>query len=170
MTDWDTIHRTFVEAFRAGWDRPHPHAWDEFLDDHTSFVQPMLQDGTGPEFWWEETIRTLGLMPDLRADVLNWSGTGEHLFIHIRFTATLGGKPVTWDAVDALRLADTGMLIHRESFFDSLPVAATLIGRPRSWWAWWRSGIGPLTSRRRFLRRPRVLPDVSLTATTPGGI
>lgn len=168
MTDWSTKHQTFVEAFRAGWDRPHPHAWDEFLDDQTIFVQPMLRDGAGREFWWEETVRTLGLMPDLRADVLSWSGTGEHLFIHIRFTATLGGKPITWEAVDALRLSDAGVLLRRESFFDSFPVAATLASRPRSWWAWWRSGIGPLTRRRRFLRRP-ALPDASLAATTAGG-
>ena len=165
MTDWDTIHRTFVEASRAGWDRPHPHAWDEFLDDRTTFVQPMLRNGAGRAFWWEETIRTLGLMPDLRADVLNWSGTGEHLYVHIGFTATLGGKPIRWEAVDALRLSDAGVLLHRESFFDSLPVAASLVGRPRSWWAWWRSGIGPLTSRRRFL--PRLNP--SPTTATAGG-
>ena len=167
MTDWDRIHHTFVEAFRAGWDRPHPHAWDVFLDSRTVFVQPLLRNGIGPEFWWEETSRTLGLMPDLRADVLDWAGAEELLFIHIRFSATLGGKPMTWDAVDRLRLDDTGMLLHRESCFDSLPVAATLVGRPRSWWAWWRSGIGPLTGRRRFLRSHSLTNTHS--TTTPGG-
>jgi len=158
MTDWDTIHRNVVESFRAGWDRPDPHAWDSFLDDRTDFVQPMLRNCTGAKLWWEETTRLLSLMPDLRADVLNWAGSGELLYIHIRFFATLGGKPVTWDAVDLLRLAESGVLLHRESFFDSVPVAMTLAGRPRGWWAWWRSGVGPFTARRRFVR-PRTLPE-----------
>jgi SnoaL-like domain len=166
-TDWDSIHRTFIETFRTGWDRPHPHAWDEFTDDRTVFVQPMLRNGTGPETWWEESARTLALMPDLRADVLSWAGAGELLYIHIRFSATLGGKPLTWDAVDLVRLSDTGVLLRRESFFDSVPVAATLVGRPRSWWAWWRSGVGPLTGRRRFMRPP-ALPESQIITTTGG--
>jgi len=40
----------------------------------------------------------------------------------------------------------------RESFFDSVPVAAILLRRPRSWLPWWRSGVGPLLWRRRLLR------------------
>jgi len=158
MTDWDTIHRNVIESFRAGWDRPHPHAWDSFLDDRTVFVQPMLRNGIGAKSWWEETTRSLSLMPDLRADVLSWAGSGELLYIHIRFSATLGDKPVTWDAVDLLRLAESGVLLHRESFFDSAPIAMKLVGRPRGWWAWWRSGVGPFAARRRFVRL-RTLPE-----------
>ena len=45
--------------------------------------------------------------------------------------------------------------------------AATLVGRPRSWWAWWRSGVGPLTSRRRFMRSPAV-SESPITTTTGG--
>ena len=48
MTDWPTIHEKVVEQFRAGWDRPEPHAWDAFADASMRFVQPMLRDGVGP--------------------------------------------------------------------------------------------------------------------------
>jgi len=156
MTDWDAVHRDVVERFRIGWDRPHPHAWDDFLDERVRFVQPMLDDGEGPEFWWEEAARTLALMPDLRADVLGWAGSGDQLFIRIRFSATLGGKPITWDAVDLLRVTPAGKAVLRESFFDSTPIAATLLARPGSWLTWWRSGIGPLSRRRRYLSAVRL--------------
>jgi hypothetical protein len=152
MTDWSAIHEKVVEQFRVGWDRPDPHAWDDMADDAMHFVQPMLRSGVGTELWWEESSRTLRLLPDLRADVLSWSGVEETLFIHIRFSATLAGKPLTWEAVDLLRVSPEGKAVFRESFFDSAPVAATLIRRPRAWLRWWRSGIGPLFWRRRFLR------------------
>jgi hypothetical protein len=152
MTDWPTIHAKVVEQFRSGWDRPEPHGWDPFFDDAMEFVQPMLRDGLGPAVWWEESSRTLKLLPDLRAEVLRWAGADEDLFIHIRFHATLAGKPMSWDAVDWLRVTPEGTAVFRESFFDSVPVAATLLRRPRSWLRWWRSGVGPMFWRRRLLR------------------
>lgn len=157
MTDWPTIHAKVVEEFRAGWASPEPHAWNPFFDDSMEFVQPMLRDGVGPAVWWEEISRTLKLLPDLRADVLRWSGSGEDLFIHIRFHATLAGKPLTWDAVDWLRVTPEGTAVLRESFFDSVPVATTLLRRPGCWLRWWRSGVGPVFWRRRLLR-PITIP------------
>lgn len=152
MTDWPIVHEKFVEQFRNGWDRPDPHAWDTFIDESTEFVQPMLRHGVGRELWWEESPRTLQLLPDLRADVLSWAGVEETVFLHLRFSATMTGKPMTWEAVDLVRLTPDGVATFRESFFDSVPTAATLIRRPRSWLPWWRSGVGPLFWRRRLLR------------------
>jgi hypothetical protein len=154
-TDWATIHDKVVEQFRAGWDRPEPHAWDGFLGEQTEFVQPMLRSGTGAEVWWEEAARTLRLLPDLRADVLTWSGIEDTVFIHLRFTATLAGRPLSWEAVDLLRVAPDGTAVFRESFFDPAPVAVQVLRRPRAWLPWWRSGVGPFFSRRRILRSVR---------------
>jgi hypothetical protein len=156
MTDWPTIHQNVVEQFRTGWDQPEPHAWDAIAGEHMRFVQPMLRDGVGPEVWWEESSRLLALLPDLRADVLSWAGAGETLFIHIGFSASLGGKPLTWEAVDLLRITPEGKAVFRESFFDSIPVATILIRRPRAWLRWWRSGVGPVFWRRRLFRPVRT--------------
>jgi hypothetical protein len=152
MTDWAPIHEKVMAAFEVGWDQPSPHAWDAFLDESMHFVQPMLRHGVGRELGWEESARTLKLVPDLRADVLAWSGHEDTLFIHIRFTGTLGGRPLTWEAVDLLHLDSDGQAVFRESFFDSFPVALALVRRPRAWLRWWRSGVGPLFGRRRVLR------------------
>jgi hypothetical protein len=159
-TDWAPIHERVVEQFRTGWDKPDPHAWDGFLGEQMEFVQPMLRRGTGPRLWWEEAARTLALVPDLRADVLAWAGVDDTVFLHLRFSGTLAGKPLTWEAVDLLRVAPDGTAVFRESFFDSVPVAAELVRRPAAWLRWWRSGVGPLFARRRLLRA---------VTTTPGG-
>ena len=151
-TDWAPIHEKVVAEFRAGWDRPDPTTWDSFLGESMEFVQPMLRCGVGRELWHEETARLLKLVPDIRADVLSWAGVGDTIFLHIRFEATLGGKPLTWEAVDLLRIDADGTGVCRESVFDSVPVATQLISRPRAWLRWWRSGVGPLFARRRLLK------------------
>jgi hypothetical protein len=95
-------------------------------------------------------------VPDLRADVHGWAGAGDSLFIEIRFTGTMGGSPLVWHAVDRLRLSPDGLVLRRESFFDSGPLATAVLTRPRAWVPWWRSGIAPLSGRRRLFRRPNV--------------
>ncbi|HUQ00521.1 MAG TPA: nuclear transport factor 2 family protein [Aeromicrobium sp.] len=151
-TDWPAVHQKVVDQFRAGWDRPTPDVWDSFIGEDMEFIQPMLRNGVGPAFWHGETARVLSLMPDLRADVLSWAGVGETLFIHLRLSGTLGGLPLTWEAVDLLRLTPDGTAHFRESFFDPGPVAAQVIRRPTAWLRWWRSGVGPFFARRRMLR------------------
>jgi hypothetical protein len=153
MTDWPQVHKQVVEMFTAGWDRPEPHAWDGFLAEHVELIQPMVPHARGRERWWDEVRRLLTLIPDLRADVLNWAGNGDQLFIEIRLNGTLGGKPISFRAVDQLQLTSEATVVRRESTFDSIPLALHVLTRPRAWPIWWTSGIGPFATRRRFLRR-----------------
>lgn len=148
MTDWPRVHDRVLEAFTAGWKQPGPHAWDDFLADDVELVQPMLRDGRGRALWWDEAARLMELLPDLHGEVLAWSAVQDTMFIDVRFTATLGGKPMIWRAVDVLRIDSSGALLRRESFFDSAPLALTVLRRPRAWLPWWRSGLAPLESRR----------------------
>jgi hypothetical protein len=155
MTDWETAHQRVIEGFAKGWAAPGPHAWDDLLAEDVELVQPMLRSGRRRELWWDEAARLVGLLPDLHAEVLDWSGHEDTLYIHLQLIATLGGKPLRWRAVDLVRITPDGTLLRRESFFDSAPLAATVLARPGAWWPWWRSGIGPLEGRRRLLRSPR---------------
>jgi hypothetical protein len=152
MTDWAAVHRRVIETFSSGWDSPGPHAWDDFLADDVEMVQPMLRDGRGRELWWDEARRLMGLLPDLRGDVLGWSGRDDTVYIDVQFTATLGGRSMVWRAVDILRVTPSGTLLRRESFFDSAPLARAVLSRPRGWLRWWRSGIAPLSARRALER------------------
>jgi hypothetical protein len=149
-TDWPAVHDRVLAAFQAGWARPGPHAWDEFLAEDVELLQPMLRQGRGRRLWWDEVRRLLAFLPDFRGEVLSWSGRAETLFIEVGFTATLGGRPLSFRAVDRLLLSPEGILLRRDSHFDPTTVAAVVARRPSAWLPWWRSGIGPLLVRRRL--------------------
>lgn len=153
MTDWSAAHQEVLARFTAGWKAPSPHVWDDMLAEDVELVQPMVRSGRGRELWWQEAARILTLMPDLHGDVLGWSGIGDSLYIEIRFSGTLGGAPLSWRAVDQIRISSDGLVTRRESFFDPSPLVTAVLTRPRAWLAWWRSGIAPLSSRRRLFRR-----------------
>jgi SnoaL-like protein len=142
-----------VQLFAAGWQTPGPHAWDDLLAADVELRQPMLRAGRGRSVWHEEIRRLLAFMPDLHGEVLSWAARGDTLFIDVELRGTAGGKPVSLHAVDRLTLADTATVVRRDSFFDPMPLAATLARRPRAWLPWWRSGVGPLLWRRKVLRK-----------------
>jgi hypothetical protein len=160
MTDWATAHQRVIEGFAKGWASPGPHAWDDLLAEDVELVQPMLRDGRGRELWWDEAARLVDLLPDLHAEVLDWNGHEDTVYIHVQFLATLGGKPFSLRAVDLIRITPEGTLLRRESFFDSAPLTLIVLRRPRAWLPWWRSGIAPLEGRRRL--------RTALTDSQPG--
>jgi hypothetical protein len=142
-----------VQQFAAGWRTPQPRAWDDLLAADIELSQPLLRDGRGLSVWHTEVTRLLAFIPDLHGEVLSWAGRGDTLFIDLELRGTAGGKPVSFRAVDRLTLGDAATVVRRESFFDPIPLAATLARRPRAWLRWWRSGIGPLLWRRKVLRK-----------------
>src|SRR5207253_499626 len=100
----------------------------------------------------DEFSRVFGLFPDLHGRVHRWSASPDLVFIEFTLFATFAGRPLRWHVVDRFVLAD-GRGLERVSYFDSVPLVAALIRRPSGWLAWWKSGLGPPLSRRRFLRR-----------------
>ncbi|MHA6625343.1 nuclear transport factor 2 family protein [Pseudonocardia sichuanensis] len=150
-TSWAAAHRRVLDGFSAGWRRPDPHAWDDILAEDVEFTQPLLRPGTGPAHWHEEARRLLVLAPDLRGEVVAWAARDDVMFIDVRLTATVGGAPLTVRSVDELRVTPSGTIARRDASFDWWPVALAVLARPRAWWRWWRSGVGPLLGRRRLL-------------------
>jgi hypothetical protein len=149
--DWPAVHRQVVETFAKGWAHPGPGAWDEILGEDVELNQPMLPRTKGREMWQEEGDRLLSLLPDLRGDVLSWAGRDDLLFIELELSATLGGKPFAFRAVDKIWITSSGEIARRDSFFDSGPIAQVMLRRPTAWLPWWRSGLGPFLGRRRFV-------------------
>jgi len=133
MSDWPSVHQRVVDLFAKGWERPDPHAWDDLLADDAEFVQPLLRSGRGSAVWHEEARRLLALAPDLRGDVVEWAGREDVVFVDLRLSATVGGKPLTFRSLDKLRINPDGRVLRREAFFDPLPVALTLLRRPAGW-------------------------------------
>lgn len=145
-----------VKRFAAGWRAPQPRAWDDLLAADVELTQPLLRNGRGLSVWHTEVARLLTFIPDLHGEVLSWAGRGDTLFIDLELRGTAGGKPVSFRAVDRITLGDGATVVSRESFFDPMPLAATLARRPRAWMRWWRSGVGPLLWRRKVLRKIEI--------------
>jgi hypothetical protein len=133
VADWPSVHQQVVDLFAKGWDRPEPHAWDELLAEEVELVQPLLRSGRGRALWNEEARRLLRLAPDLRGDVLAWAGRDDVVFIDVRLSATVGGKPLTFRSTDKLLIGPDGRVLRREGSFDPVPVALALLLRPRAW-------------------------------------
>jgi ketosteroid isomerase-like protein len=51
--------------------------------------------------WFRETSARL---PDLRLEVVRWAPCGDHVLIEWSATASIGGKPFTWQGVDRFTL------------------------------------------------------------------
>ncbi|GAB3279459.1 hypothetical protein GCM10027589_06060 [Actinocorallia lasiicapitis] len=153
MGEWAAVHERVVAAFAAAWREPTPELWADLFAEHVELVQPLLGSATGRAQAVGEVRRLLAFWPDVTAEVLDWSGTGDLLFIDLRITGTVGGRPLSFRTLDKLHVTSSGQIARRDAFFDSTPLLLALTRRPSAWLPWWRSGIGPLSARRRLLRK-----------------
>ncbi len=122
----------FVRAFAEFWDRPTLERFRALMHPEVRLIQPLAPPAHGIE---EAAVWFLGiqdLLPDIRIAVQSWSGTSEALFIEWTATATFGGRPVRWNAVDRFRL-DGGLARERIAYFDALPLVGTIVTRPAGW-------------------------------------
>ncbi|GAA3194925.1 nuclear transport factor 2 family protein [Actinocorallia longicatena] len=152
MSEWAPIHERVVAAFAEAWREPGPEVWQDLFTERVELVQPLLGGARGRPQAVAEVRRLLAFLPDATGEVLDWAGAEDVMFIDLRITGTVGGKPLSFRTLDKLRIDRTARIVRRDAFFDSVPLMLTLACRPSAWLPWWRSGIGPLASRRRLLR------------------
>jgi hypothetical protein len=106
---------------------------DALLAEDAELVQPLLRSGRGAACWQEEARRLLRFAPDLRGDVTAWVGRDDVVFIDVRLSATLGGRPLVVHSFDKLRITPEGRVTSRVAAFDVTPVVLTLLLRPTAW-------------------------------------
>ncbi len=71
--------------------------------------------------------------PDLTGKSKRWAASGDVLFIEMTFTATVGGRKLSWDNVDRF-LFRNGEAVERIAFFqDSTIVLRTARKSLRGW-------------------------------------
>lgn len=132
-------HEAFVRRFRAAWRNPSPDALNALLHPDVRLEQPLTPPVVGRDQAGRYWSRVLGVMPDARAEVLEWAARGDLVFIRFRMSATLGRRPVDWIVTDRVRLED-GLVKERVASFDSLPLALAAVTRPSAWPALLRAG------------------------------
>jgi ketosteroid isomerase-like protein len=140
-TDPTSEAARFVQAFADFWAEPTLAAFQALMHPDVRLVQPLAApaQGLAEASAWFRT--TKALLPDIRIAVDRWSGTPDALFIEWTATATFGGRPVRWNAVDRFRL-EGGKVLERIAYFDSLPLIGTILSRPAGWPGMIRARLG----------------------------
>jgi ketosteroid isomerase-like protein len=131
-TDPTSEAARFVQAFADFWDKPTLPSFQALMHPDVRLIQPLAPPARGlaeASAWFESTK---ALLPDIRITVDRWSGTADALFIEWTATATFGGRPVSWHAVDRFRL-EGGKARERVAYFDALPLVGTILSRPAGW-------------------------------------
>jgi hypothetical protein len=121
----------FVRRFGEVWAAPSPERLNTLVHPDVVFVQPIEREVHGhaeAAAFWRRLFR---LVPDLRGEVVSWAHRGGVVFIELRMSGTLGGRPIGWTTVDRIRL-DAGKVRHRTANFDPLPLIGAIALRPRA--------------------------------------
>ena len=142
----------FVAAFADAWAQPTPDRLLALLHPDVRLFAPLTAPTVGLESARDEFRRVFELFPDLHGQVHRWSAAGDLVFIEFTLLGTFEGRPLQWHAVDRFLLAD-GRGLERVSYYDPSPLVTALIRSPSGWRKWWKSGLGPPLSRRRFQKR-----------------
>jgi hypothetical protein len=137
------VSAEFVERFARWWSDPDPDTLGDLLADDVRLVQPIAPDTFTLADGQAAFRRLFRFLPDLRGVVHDSSSDGNRVFIHFTLSATYGGRPISWDAVDRFVLREDGLASERVSFFDSQPLALQMLLRPRGWSQLARSGFRP---------------------------
>ena len=128
----------FVARFTETWADPSPERLNALLHPQGRLVQPLSKPLVGHDEHLAAWKRLFAQFPDLRAEVHDWAGSGELVFIEFTLKATIGGRPYSWPCTDRIRLED-GLVKERIAYFDPLPLVATVLRRPSAWPAFIRA-------------------------------
>ena len=128
----------FVAMFADFWRHPSPQRLPELLHPDVVLVQPLAPRTVGIEAAQAQFERFFRSLPGLTADVEQWRGDDDIVFIEFRLRATIRRDVLEWPNVNRLRLRD-GKGSERITYFDPLAVVPTLLRHPSIAWRWHRS-------------------------------
>ena len=130
----------FAARFSAAWSEPTADRLVALLTDDVVLAGPLVRTSRGKPAAREGLTRLLAFIPDLHAEVHGHWGEGDRVAIHFDLVGTIDGRELRWSVVDIFELRD-GQGARRDAHFDPLPLILALLGRPRAWPAYLRSGL-----------------------------
>ena len=141
-----------VDVFKALWTDPRAHHY-RFLEHFSPDVvlrAPLAGRTRGRAAGYAAFRRTFALLPDLTAQVHDWSVSGRAVYIAMTFRTAVRG-PFEWRSVDVLQLSGDDV-VERRAYFDPLPLLGYVLRHPSLVWRW---------VRLRLRAAPRSWPDGS---------
>jgi hypothetical protein len=123
----------FVRRFEEFWRAPLQGDLGTVLAERAHLVAPLARTVETLADGKRAFAELFELMPDLTATVHRWGATADGVLIEFTLSGTAGGRPIAWDVVDRFVVGEDGLATERVTYFDSMPVALKLAGRPRAW-------------------------------------
>ena len=136
----------FARRFAEYWRAPTPERLDTVLAEHVRLVTPLTPTTHTLEEGQRAFAALFRLISGLTGEVHRWGATEDGVLIEFTLSGTVGGKPISWHAVDRFVLGEDGLATERISYFDSAPIVLTAARRPRAWPALLRSRLQQLRS------------------------
>lgn len=144
----------FIRRFSEFWRSPAPERLDTLLAPEARLSAPMVPTTSGLEAAKRSFSEVFELVSGMTAEVHRWGATSDGVLIEFTVRGTAGGAPISWPSVDRFVLNEEGFATERFTYFDSLPLALTVMRRPRTWPGFMRSRI----------KRAKVQPVPPLSA------
>jgi ketosteroid isomerase-like protein len=134
----------FVRRFDEAWSRSNADALVELLADDVVLRQPLMPELVGKSAAHAAFERLFRFFPGLTLTVNSWAARGDVVFIDFTLRGDVGGRPITWPAVDRFVLRG-GLAAERVSYFDGAKLVGEILKRPRAW----RGFLGAMLGSRR---------------------
>lgn len=131
----------FAARFAAYWQAPTPAGLDRVLAERVRLAAPMTPITETLAEGRQVFAGLFELIPDLTGEMHRWGATADGVLIEFTLRGSLGGKPISWRAVDRFVIGEDGLATERVNYFDPMPVIAAAATRPRSWPAFLRSRL-----------------------------
>lgn len=131
----------FAARFAAYWRAPTPAGLDRVLAERVRLVAPMTPTTETLAEGRQVFADLFELIPDLTGEMHRWGATDDGVLIEFTLSGSLGGKPISWHAVDRFVIGEDGLATERVNYFDPMPVVAAAATRPRSWPGFLRSRL-----------------------------
>lgn len=139
--DAEDLAADFVRRFAEFWASPSPRLLGTLLADPVRLQAPLTPTTETLAEAERSFAGLLELIPDLTAEVNGWGATGAGALIDLTLAGSTSGRPISWRAIDRIAIGADGLATERVSYFDSAPLVATMLRRPRSWPVFVRSRL-----------------------------
>lgn len=122
---------TFVSRFAERWSAPDAERFRDLLHPQTRNLYPGMTEPQGPDGivdWLQSGIETF---PGLQLKVTRWATDGEAVLIEFEASATVAGRPLSWQGADRFTL-EGDRCVEGRSYFDTRPLVDALEATPAS--------------------------------------
>lgn len=131
----------FAARFVEYWRAPTPGGLSLVLAERVRLVAPMTPATETLAEAQRVFASLLALIPDLTGELHRWGATDDGVLIEFTLSGSLGGRPISWHAVDRFVLGEDGLATERVNYFDAMPVVLAAATRPRAWPTFLRSRL-----------------------------